>query len=235
MSITNRTIIYAANTAELKDEYLYHASYRRVTDERKKKVDSLCLPRDKRLSLGAELILLHGLRARNINSTEIKYRYGEKGKPYLVGESGVYFNLSHADEMVICAVSFLEIGCDVEKITNLKGEIARRFFDGREYEWIADQKTEMLQREMFFRLWTLKESFIKATGRGLSQPMNSFCIRFNREGLLENLKYQNETYYFQEINLCENYKCAVCGLDKNISAKNGVLLERLNFRDELNS
>ena len=55
--------------------------------------------------------------------------------------------------------------------------VARRFFCDGEYRYVAGQKSETGQQEAFFRLWTLKESFVKAAGAGLLIPLNSFEIK----------------------------------------------------------
>lgn len=204
------TIIYAANVSELKDEAMYKAAYHKVTDERRKKTDSLRLRKDRMLSLGAELLLLQGLKRFGLNLNEMIYHYGENGKPYLTGVHDVHFNLSHSDEIVICAISPWEIGCDVERLHDINVEIAKRFFCETEYDMINREKTAEKKQEMFFRLWTLKESFIKATGMGMSMPMKSFCINIGKDGISVKQDLNQKTYYFQEFNFLRDYKCSLC-------------------------
>lgn len=231
MDISTR--IYAADVTELKDEGLYHAAYQKVTSERRKKTDSFRLQKDRKLSLGAELLLMYGLERLGMNLKEMSYDYGTNGKPYLTGGQDIYFNLSHSGEMVVCAISSHEIGCDVEKISDMNLEIAKRFFFTTEYEMIVNQKTEAARREMFFRLWTLKESFIKSIGIGVKLPMNSFCIYFDTDGISVKQELNDRTYHFQECNIWQNYKCSVCGLDMTIGTENGVPLEILRLSDIL--
>lgn len=223
------TTIYAADVTKLKKEALYRAAYEKVTNERRKKTDGFRFQKDRQLSLGAELLLMHGLERRGMNLEEMSYHYGINGKPYLSGGKDLYFNLSHSEEMVICAISSQEIGCDIEKISDINLKIADRFFSVTECEMIASQKTERLKREMFFRLWTLKESFIKSTGMGMRLPMNAFCIHFDSDGISVKQELNNRTYYLQEWNLCRDYKCSVCGLDWKIAVQKGISLEILDF------
>lgn len=227
------TKIYAVNVTELENEVSYNLAYSKVTDERRKKTDGLKLKKDRRLSLGAELLLMKGLAEWGINLREMKYHYGKNGKPYLTGKQDIYFNLSHSEEAVICAVSLYEVGCDIEKISDINIKVAKKFFCRNEYEMIVAEETEELKREMFFRLWTLKESFIKLTGMGIGMPMNSFSIKSDKDKIVVNQKHIFEACYFQEFALWKNYKCSVCGFDKNIGAKGGVTYEILNFYDIL--
>lgn len=228
------TKIYAANVSELENEALYNAAYNRVTDERRKKTDSFRLKKDRQLSLGAELLLIEALKEWGINPKEIKYHYGANGKPYLTGRQDIYFNLSHSDEAVICAVSLWEVGCDIEKISHINLEVAKKFFCEAEYELIASRKTKESKQKMFFRLWTMKESFIKLTGIGMSMPMNSFSIKFHTDQILINQKSCDEKCYLQELDLWKDYKCAVCGFDKGIGIKGRVPFEILNLYAILN-
>ena len=223
------TRIYTADVTELENENLYMAAYEKITDERKKKTDQFRLPEDRRLSVGAELLLMYGLNRLGINLKEMRYNYGENGKPYLKNAEDVFFNLSHSEDKVVCAISSREIGCDIEKISAGNFKLAKHFFATEEYEMIVNQKTEMSRREMFFRLWTLKESFIKATGLGLSQRMDSFSIRFDKNGILLDQTLDQEIYYFQELDLWKDYKCSICGLDSEISRKTGVSVEKVDF------
>lgn len=228
------TKIYAANVTELENEALYNAAYTKVTEERRKKTDSFRLKGDRQLSLGAELLLMQGLKEWGINPKEIKYYYGENGKPYLAGGQNIYFNLSHSEETVICAVSLWEVGCDIEKISDYKLQVAKKFFCEAEYGLIASQTTNEARQNMFFRLWTLKESFIKLKGMGMSMPMNSFSIKFDTDEIIINQKFFDEKCYFQELDLWKDYKCAVCGFDKDIGIKGRVPFEILNINDMLN-
>ena len=227
------TRIYAANVTALENKALYHEAYYKVTDERRKKTDSLHFLKDKQLSLGVELLLSHGLKQWGINLNKMNYCYGANGKPYLTGRQDVYFNLSHSEEAVLCAISFGEIGCDIEKISDIYLKTAKKYFCESEYKMIVSQKTPEAKREMFFRLWTLKESFIKLTGMGLHLPMNSFDIELGSDTIEVNQKLGCETCYFQETTLWKDYKCSVCGFDEKIGRKNGVSFEILNFYDIL--
>lgn len=225
------TRIYAADVTELKNEDLFRTAYQTVTKERQKKTDRLRLHQDKCLSLGAELLLLQGLKRSGLDHQQLTYSYGANGKPYLSEVEDVYFNLSHSGDLVICAISSQEIGCDVERISDRDSDIARRFFSPEEYELIAGQDTETLRREMFFRLWTLKESFIKSTGMGMHLPMRAFCICFGDGGISVKQELNSYTYYFQEYNIWQNYKCSVCGLDAEIGEKSAVPLVQLDLLD----
>ena len=229
------TRIYAAKVTELENEAMYNMAYNKVTDERRKKTDSLRIKRDRQLSLGAELLLIHGLRQCGIELKEIKYHYGINGKPYLIGSKDIYFNLSHSNEAVICAVSLQEVGCDIERVSDISFTAAGKFFCETEYEMIASQKTKEEKQNMFFRLWTLKESFIKLTGKGMGMSMKSFSIKFDTDKVLLNQKYFDEKCYACELDLWKDYRCAVCGFDEDIGVRGRIPFEILNLYDILNT
>lgn len=95
---------------------------------------------------------------------------GENGKPCLSG--GPCFNLSHSGDYVILGVSDRELGVDVERIAPWNDRVARRCFLPAELSWLYADPTE----NAFFRLWTAKESVMKATGLGFSMPPSSFSV-----------------------------------------------------------
>ncbi len=106
----------------------------------------------------------------------LKFSYGDYGKPALDGR--LHFNLSHSHGLALLAVTEgRQIGVDVEHIRAdfATEEIARRFFSRLEvdsFNWLPKQE----QVAAFFRCWTRKEAFIKATGKGLSQPLDKFDV-----------------------------------------------------------
>jgi 4'-phosphopantetheinyl transferase len=119
------------------------------------------------------------------------------GKPSAWLEDGpapVSFNLSHTEGMVGLAIRLgagWAIGFDLEPVARTVDlAVADRFFAAREVAWLGGL-AESARAEGFVRLWTLKEAFIKATGKGLTQNLAAFSfdpfpprIRFTAE-LLE--------------------------------------------------
>ena len=117
----------------------------------------------------------------DIPPAEIQFSYNGYGKPDLCGLAagiGLNFNLSHSAGLAVLGVCLgRRIGVDVEAIRdNVKcEELAERFFSRRE---VADlfSLPSAERREAFFRCWTRKEAYIKAVGRGLSLPLESFDV-----------------------------------------------------------
>jgi 4'-phosphopantetheinyl transferase len=92
------------------------------------------------------------------------------------------FNLSHTGGLAACAIVLdRDVGIDVEDVTRQTQtvEIADRYFSPAEVGALRSLPHEA-QRHRFFAYWTLKESYIKARGMGLSIPLEHFT--FHIEG-----------------------------------------------------
>ncbi len=97
------------------------------------------------------------------------------GKPEIRGP--LRFNLSHSGEFALYAFARCDVGIDVEEIRPFAHflDIARRFFCPEETADITSLPHHQ-QESTFFRCWTRKEAYIKATGDGLSMPLDSFRV-----------------------------------------------------------
>jgi 4'-phosphopantetheinyl transferase len=108
----------------------------------------------------------------------LRFVYGAYGKPALESKHSLRFNLSHSNEVALLAVTLdAELGVDVEHIRAdfASEDIARRFFSRTEVETFNSLAKEE-QVAAFFRCWTRKEAYIKAIGKGLSQPLDAFDV-----------------------------------------------------------
>lgn len=121
--------------------------------------------------------------------TDIQFSYDPNGKPGLAGRSslisGLSFNLSHAQSLALCAVTRnRSIGIDVEYTCRSVDveTIARKFFSPEEYAMLMEASPRARQH-LFFRFWTAKEAFLKATGSGLSQ-LRDAIVSFRSPGNL---------------------------------------------------
>lgn len=131
------------------------------------------------------------------------------GKPSLISHPELPFNVSHSGDWVaVISGGHAPLGVDVEKVSPIDMKIAERFFSPLESRMLAAEPTEQ-QLETFYRLWTLKESYIKAIGMGLSMPLDSFSMRRGMDGLW----YCPEapTYQFFSQRLDEGHMLAATG------------------------
>jgi 4'-phosphopantetheinyl transferase len=140
------------------------------------------------------------------------------GRPEITGQGSprLRFNLSHTDGMAICAVVLdAEVGVDVED-TLRPGEtvgIADRFFAPAEIAALRALPVER-QRERFFELWTLKESYIKARGLGLSLPLEQFAFELQpgqppRIAFDPRLQDEPEAWQFFQLQPSARHKAAL--------------------------
>lgn len=210
----NDTKVYIADTDILNDEKLFGELYETVSPVRQKKTDAFIFQKDKKLCLAAELLLNKALSYEGIEKYIVEY--GQYGKPYLENEK-VFFNLSHSEDMVMCAVSSCEVGCDVEKVADIDLDIARRFFYASEYGAIISAQNRFERNDIFFRLWTLKESYMKATGLGMNLPLDGFRVNIHQENITVCKDDVTESYFFREYDFNNGYKYAVCSGTRNIA------------------
>jgi 4'-phosphopantetheinyl transferase len=121
-------------------------------------------------------------RATGLPTAEWRYTRRPFGKPELAAScagSGLQFNLSHTRGLVACAVAYAEIGLDVEASDHgTDFAIADQFFAPEEARLVNTAPPEQ-KPFLFFRFWTLKEAFIKATGEGLHRRLDSFSFSFD--------------------------------------------------------
>jgi 4'-phosphopantetheinyl transferase len=111
----------------------------------------------------------------------LHFTYGPHGKPALATDTGrvaLRFNVSHSHSLALYAITRgREVGVDVERIRPevVQEKIAERFFSPREVTVLRALPTP-LQAPAFFACWTRKEAYMKATGDGLTLPLNQFDV-----------------------------------------------------------
>ncbi len=111
-------------------------------------------------------------RYLNVEASKIKFGYEARGKPFLdqnFHENNLKFNVSHSQDFALYAVSLDNfIGVDLEFISSTTDvvSLAQRFFSPSEFAVIESAPQEQ-QHQLFFRYWTCKEAYLKATGTGL--------------------------------------------------------------------
>ncbi len=140
---------------------------------------------------------------------EIKLLFGEKGKPHIANLKDVHYNISHSGNYVVGAVASSEVGIDVERIRKVNLRIAERFFSAPEiHDLMALDEEERMH--YFITLWTIKESYLKAIGRGLTQHLNSFTIcKINNSYRLTGNE-EAEGYGIETHQLSHDFMMAVC-------------------------
>lgn len=168
-------------TDGLSGDALARAAARLSPDERAR-ADRFRFHRDRRDFVAAHALLRETL---SLNGGEAPERWDlvatDSGKPVLAGSqasSGLTFNLSHTHGLVACVVgSEIDVGIDVEHLTPRVDplDLARRYFSPAEVAYLMSGP-DADRSERFVEVWTLKESYIKAVGMGLSHPLDTFSL-----------------------------------------------------------
>ena len=142
----------------------------------------------------------------------------EQNKEIAAGYAGQSFNLSHSGKYVLCSagVSGERVGCDIECMRKYHERLAEKYFCSSEYERIRNAD-EAERTEMFYRYWVLKESFLKATRKGLVMGLNTSEIQIPKQGdpfFLRQPEEIREAYYLKEYQT-DGARIAVCSTNPN--------------------
>lgn len=108
------------------------------------------------------------------------------GKPYFPDYPQIHFNISHCDNMAVCVTAGYEVGIDIERKRQVKQILVKKVLTQKEQIDLQKRKEEEFEMA-FLQYWTLKESFIKAIGRGLSFPLCDIEFYFDPDQIFWNL------------------------------------------------
>lgn len=146
----------------------------------------------------------------DLNPEKIVFKYNDYGKPYI--DNNIKFNISHSKDYIVYAFSCFDIGIDIEYMKeNIKyKELIHRYFSKLEIEEFLTVSEEK-QKEAFFNGWSRKEAYIKAVGKGLSIPLNSFDVSLapNKKAEIINIdSKKNKDWIIHDLHINNEYKSA---------------------------
>jgi 4'-phosphopantetheinyl transferase len=172
--------LWCAASGENDDPALIEAARRILSGEEIARMERMHFPRDRHLFLVSHLLVRTTL-SHYAGRPPGAWRFvqSEHGKPLILAEtkpSPLRFSLAHTAGLAVVAVTCeSDIGVDVERVDRpvKVRELINRFFSPEETAELGKLPPGRLQ-DHFFLYWTLKEAYIKALGRGLSHPLDSF-------------------------------------------------------------
>ncbi len=149
-----------------------------LTDDERARADRYRLARDRRTSLVTRALVRVTLsRYCGVPPARWRFRTSGHGRPEVASPATpLRFNVSHTEGLVVCLVGRgRELGVDAESLRQDRRwlDIAERFFARAEARALREAPAAH-RRLRFLEYWTLKESYVKARGRGLTLPLSGF-------------------------------------------------------------
>lgn len=222
--------IYAVHINEQHTEALTELLLQYVSQERKLKMNRYRRWIDAHRSvLGEVLVRIAVCHRHGASNHELKFGLDQNQKPLLLVPSGYHFNISHSGEWVVCALGSNPVGIDVERLKPMELEVAESIFTFDEHQALFGQKEDE-KLSYFYKLWTLKESYIKATGKGLRIPLNSFSFNIDRDHVITfKADEGHPRAYFKQWSMDSEHVISICSLsgDERISSIRHVDYRRL--------
>lgn len=205
------TVYYAECFPFLKDE-VFRYYLNKVESRRKEKILKQQEKKEQVRSLAAGS-LLHYALCREMGflpdaKEDFKMEYEAGGKPFLKEYADVHFNLSHSGEYVCCGAGREPVGVDIQKHTVVKDRLALRFFTKEDNRILAEH-SDREREELFFRMWSIKESYMKLTGEGMKMGLDSFEIDWNQGAVFEKGEHAPAAFFHEKRDI-PGYSLSVC-------------------------
>jgi 4'-phosphopantetheinyl transferase len=184
-----------------------HVSQERVQASRRK-----IRPEDRIRSLFAELLAAYALgQVYGLHRSALRFVRDEYGKPILSGRDDVHFSLTHTDNWVGCAVADHPIGIDIERKREHFPDVTGSLFAPAECEYVSRAPDNASRSERFYRIWSAKESYVKAAGKGLASGLRSFSS-CGADGIGDVTGAGGEPtgYIVHQTSLDDKHFCSVC-------------------------
>ncbi|OLS20004.1 MAG: 4'-phosphopantetheinyl transferase psf-1 [Candidatus Heimdallarchaeota archaeon LC_3] len=215
-------IIYSISDQEihiwiisLSNQILSHEDLKRILSYSElKKIDDFNI-----ISEGERYLYYRGIlriilsKYINIDPENIIISVNERGKPF-IKNSELKFNISHKNDLAVIALGInCEVGVDIEYLRNEIDyyKLIKRFFSREEKEKFNNLRP-LNQKELFFRIWTMKEAIVKALGLDNVNFFSEFSIKFSENEILGfefQEEYLKKNWWFQNRILLNEYVCSV--------------------------
>ena len=167
---------------------LTNVSMERLSDERRAKANNYRSEQKRALSVIVYLLLRLALSEEYDIDKAVEFEYSNKGKPFLRDYPNIYFNLSHSKSTAACVVSDKKCGVDVQQIVPVSDAVAKRVLTSKEYKGFLESK---IPEEYFCEIWTIKESFLKQSGQGISTKLRDLSA----EAVTDRTIYRGKDYF----------------------------------------
>lgn len=181
----------------------YNEAFLALSPEKRARVDKIRQRKDKMRTVFADRLARRLLsEALSVSPSSLSFTLGEFGKPLLSGYD-YYFNVSHAEDIVVCAISERPVGIDVERIREISPYIAKKYFSPNEQIYLFGHEPRDTDfnrplspeaRMRFFELWTAKEAYLKCRGTGMTHVKSVDTTAFTFERHLLNEDYLVSIY-----------------------------------------
>jgi 4'-phosphopantetheinyl transferase len=191
-------MLYVFDELDSIGDDIYEKSLPLLSKERCEKAQKLRQPLGKRASVFAYLLLRIALLENYGIDEAVEFVYSKNRKPLLRDYPHIHFNLSHSENAVVCAVSDVEVGVDVQSIRPVSDAVAKRVLTDFEY---AAFKSSFIPDEYFCEIWTVKESFLKRTGQGITVELRELPV----SDVGDKMVFMHKGYFY-----------CVCGPDMEI-------------------
>ena len=206
---------YRLNVIENYNALLNDNVYNELLAERGQKVDSYKREKDKLLSLATGYLLNVALKNLGVQLNDVKLSETEKGKPYFVSPSNLFISISHSGDYAFLALSDSEIGIDVQQIKQVQSGLIEKTLTKLERE-------SLQEKEQFFTFWSVKESYLKLIGTGLSAGLKNVEFNLQNGNISFNQKPQKVKTHVEEQN---NYIFSIVA--ENLTDK--ILIENVKI------
>ena len=197
---------FICDASELEDPILFSRAWDVVSSQRRDLADSFVFRKDKDLSLAA------GIFMRLVENEYGPIFKGPNGKPEC---KGLEFNISHSDRYTVFVSSEAPVGIDIEAISD-NSQIYKTVMTPDEFGDFIEAVPLEERDKVFCRMWTAKESYMKALGTGMTLPPESFRVLFGDRICSNTLDRGLE---IQELEAPEGYCMSVCSDHKGFRAE----------------
>jgi len=181
-------MLYIIDNINLLDDDFPERKKSLLSKERQIKSKRLRSLKNKKASVAAYLLLRIALKEMYEITDIVEFSYEDKGKPLLRDYPGVHFNLSHSGNIAACIVADNKVGVDVQQITAVSEKVAKRVLTKAEF---AEYKNSQTPDEYFCKVWTIKESFLKYSGQGITMELKEISA----DTLQDTLTFKGEGYF----------------------------------------
>ena len=208
---------YATPAGRMYEMFYFDRMYPYLNSERREHINSFLHAEDAIRSLAGDWLARIVLSEKlHLNFSEILIDHDENGKPFYNSSSGIHFNISHSGDWSVCAVSELPVGIDIEMVQPIDLSIAKDCFTENEIDRMTSFADKTKQLDYFYTIWTIKESYLKATGSGFFKSPDSFGVEIKTNQILLTGDVERG-YCFRRYNFEFGYKLCTCSLETRFS------------------